>query len=251
MESAMTGRIQTSDAGEWLIAGVNPDVAATFLKKYAPWRMELSFDGVSSSQFGTFEPYNQHPLRKLKEVLKFVPEAGLKDGRVLDIGFNAGYNSLYVAQRCGATVTGVDIAEKHKKTADELANMLGVNAEFLLESAEVFERPNTFDLVLHFGTLYHLANPVSSIDKCVRSLKRSGWFALETMCYRGEDDPTACKWIYGLNGDRTNFWSLGEEAIRSMVFRSGIKQFEIILEVWPAAYERKHSRTIWVGKREK
>ena len=101
---------------------------------------------------------------------------------------------------------------------------------------------------MHFGTLYHLANPVTSIDKCVRSLKRGGWFALETMCYRAKDS-TACKWIYGFDGDKTNFWSLGKEALRSMVLRTGITQFEMIFEAWPPAYKRKHSRTMWLGKK--
>jgi 2-polyprenyl-3-methyl-5-hydroxy-6-metoxy-1,4-benzoquinol methylase len=239
-----------SDAGEWLVTGVSPDVAGAFLRKHAPWRMEVNFDGIVSSQFGQYQPYNRTPLSKLREVLKFVPDANLRGGQILDIGFNAGYNSLYMAQQYGARVTGIDVVEKHKRTAEDLASILGLSADFILESAESFERRETFDLVMHFGTLYHLANPVMSIDKCVRSLKRGGWFALETMCYRAERDLSACKWIYGFEGDKTNFWSLGEEAIRSMVVRNGITQFKIISEAWPPAYKRKHSRTIWVGKKE-
>jgi 2-polyprenyl-3-methyl-5-hydroxy-6-metoxy-1,4-benzoquinol methylase len=246
----MAGNIRMSDAGEWLVTGVSPDVASAFLRKHAPWRMEVNFDGIVSSQFGQYQPYNRTPLSKLREVLKFVPDANLREGQILDIGFNAGYNSLYMAQQYGARVTGIDVVEKHKRTAEDLASILGLSADFILESAESFERRETFDLVLHFGTLYHLANPVMSIDKCVRSLKRGGWFALETMCYRAERDLSACKWIYGFEGDKTNFWSLGEEAIRSMVVRNGITQFKIISEAWPPAYKRKHSRTIWVGKKE-
>jgi SAM-dependent methyltransferase len=146
-------------------------------------------------------------------------------------------------------VTGIDVVQKHKEVSDELARMVGLGAEFLLESAEEFERRDTFDLVLHLGTLYHLANPVLSIDKCVRSLKRGGWFALETMCYRGAADATTCKWIYGLAGDKTNFWSLGAEAIRSIVARGGIPELELVLEAWPAIYNRQHSRVIWVGRK--
>jgi hypothetical protein len=33
-------------------------------------------------------------------------------------------------------------------------------AEFLLDSAEIFSRHKEFDVVLHFGTLYHLPNPL-------------------------------------------------------------------------------------------
>jgi 2-polyprenyl-3-methyl-5-hydroxy-6-metoxy-1,4-benzoquinol methylase len=240
-----------NDAGGWLITGVDRNLARAFLEKHGPWRMEVNFDGIRSGEFGTYQPYNQVPLRKLKEILKLVPAPDITGGSVLDVGFNIGYNSLYLAQEYGAQVTGIDILRKHKDAADELARMLGLDAEFILESAETFERPGAFNLVLHLGTLYHLANPVMSIDKCVRSLKPGGWFTLETMCYRATDNPAACEWIYGLNGDNTNFWSFGEEALRSMVRRSGITQFEIVFEAWPPSYERRHSRTIWVGRRER
>lgn len=246
----MAGSIRMSAAGEWLVTGVSPDVASAFLSKHAPWRMEVNFDGIVSSQFGQYQPYNRTPLRKLQEVLKFIPQVDFREAQILDVGFNVGYNSLYMAQQYGATVTGIDIVEKHKRTAEDLASIVGLSAEFILESAESFERPNTFDFVMHFGTLYHLANPVMSIDKSIRSLKRGGWFALETMCYRAKDDPAACKWIYGFEGDKTNFWSLGNEALRSMVLRTGITNFDIISEAWPPAYKRKHSRTIWVGKKD-
>jgi SAM-dependent methyltransferase len=239
-----------TDLGEWHITGVDPDVARIFLQKYAPWRMALDFDGVSSADFGAYQPYNPVPLRKLKETLKVVPLGDVRGSRVLDVGFNVGYNTLYLAQEFGAHVTGIDVVQRHREATNDLASMLQVSPELLLESAETFERPEAFNLILHFGTLYHLANPVISIDRCIRSLKGGGWFALETMCYRAADNPAACEWIYGLNGDKTNFWSLGEDAIRSIVRRSGITLFEIVFEAWPPAYERRHSRTIWIGRKE-
>ena len=116
-------------------------------------------------------------------------------------------------------------------------------------SAEEFERENSFGLILHLGTLYHLANPVRSLENCFRSLKKGGWFALETICYRGSEDKTVCKWINGLGGDRTNFWALGEGAIESMAQYCGISELHMIFEAWPEAYNREMSRGIWVGRR--
>ena len=118
--------------------------------------------------------------------------------------------------------TGIDVVEKHKVVASEIARVVGVNAEFVLESAEEFARPGEFDFIIHLGTLYHLANPVRSIENCARSLKPGGWFALETTCYRGSPDPMLSKWVYGFQGDESNFWALGEGAIESMAKNAGI-----------------------------
>jgi 2-polyprenyl-3-methyl-5-hydroxy-6-metoxy-1,4-benzoquinol methylase len=235
--------------GEWIVRGVSEDAARSFLLRHAPWRMELKFSsGPKASDGAIFEPFNTAPLNKLRILMEHIPHEKFRGGGVLDVGFNAGYNSLYLAQAFGANVTGIDVAAKHKVVADELAAMLQLKAELLLASAEEFERQNFFDVILHLGTLYHLANPVRSLERCFRSLKPGGWFALETICYRGSTDHAICKWIHGFGGDRTNFWALGEGAIESIAKYCGISDLRIVLEVWPEAYKREMSRVIWVGR---
>jgi 2-polyprenyl-3-methyl-5-hydroxy-6-metoxy-1,4-benzoquinol methylase len=237
-------------AGEWVIHGIETAAARAFLKRHEPWRMELKFDcGPKASDGKTFEPFNPAPLNKLRILMEHIPDKIFAGARVLDVGFNAGYNSLYLAQNFNALVTGIDISEKHKSVADELAEMLGLRAEFIIASAEEFERRNAFDIVLHLGTLYHLANPVRSLERSMRSLRKNGWFALETICYRASPDPAACKWIRGFAGDRTNFWALGEAAILSIAQSCEIADLRMILEVWPDAYKREMSRTIWIGQK--
>ena len=236
--------------GEWIVRGVGEESARSFLRRHEPWRIELKFDsGPKASDGPTFQPFNEATLNKMRILLEHISETVGRGGHVLDIGFNAGYNSLFLAQEFDANVIGIDVSRKHKSVADELAGLLQVRAKFRLASAEDFERPNRFDLILHLGTLYHLANPVLSLQRCFRSLKKGGWFALETICYRGSDDPAACKWIHNFAGDVTNFWALGEGAIQSIAKYCGIAELRMVLEVWPEAYNREMSRTIWVGRR--
>ncbi len=241
--------INTNQHGDFILSGVDPGTARQFCETYAPWRMEVIFDEIRTSQFAKYQPFNPHPLGKLDRILKVVPHSDVTGGSVLDIGSNIGYNSLYLASKFGMNSLGIDVTPKLKEIADKISSMTNVKATFILESAEDFLRPNAFDLVLHLGTLYHLPNPHRSIQRCVESLKVGGWFALETMCYRGSEDPFLCKWIWGFNGDKTNFWSLGESAIKSIVARLGIPDLKLILEVKPEAYNGEHSRTLWVGKK--
>jgi len=212
--------------------------------------MELKFDsGPNASDGPTFEPFNPAPLNKLRNIMQHIPPSTFNGARVLDVGFNVGYNSIFLAQEFGANVTGIDVAPKHQRVATELAELLGVRAEFLLQSAEEFEEKNGFDVVLHLGTLYHLASPVRSLERSFRSLRRGGWFALETICYRASADRAACKWIHGLGGDKTNFWALGEGAVESIARYCGMNSFRLVLEVWPEAYAQEMSRCIWIGQK--
>lgn len=236
--------------GEWIVPGVDRQAAAAFLERYEPWRMELQFEsGPRASDYKIFQPFNKIPLFKLGKILEHIPHDLVRNARVLDVGFNLGYNSIYLASEFGCSVTAIDVVPRHKKMAEEIAEMLGVRVEFLLESAEEFERRDAFDLILHLGTLYHLANPVRSIERCLRSLKPGGWFALETACYRGSKDPSLNKWIYGFGGDRTNFWALGEGTIESIAQYCGITDLKRIFEVWLPVYKREVSRAIWIGRR--
>ncbi|MCF7977044.1 MAG: hypothetical protein K9L82_03340 [Chromatiaceae bacterium] len=62
-------------------------------------------------------------------------------------------------------ITGIDNRQKHYDIANWLAANVGVSnrAEAAIEDAETFLRPEAFEIVLHFSTLYHLENPLMSL----------------------------------------------------------------------------------------
>ena len=242
--------VTTSPTGEWIVRGIESAAARQFLERFQPWRMELQFaDGPKASNFQIRQPFNEFPLRKLQVAFKHIPAEQIRGGRVLDVGFNMGYNSIYLASELGCRVTGIDVEQQHKAVADEIAKMVRIDADFRIQSAEEYESPNEFDLVLHFGTLYHLPNPLRSIEKCIKSLKPGGWFALETTCYRGSDDKSLSKWVYGFNGDVSNYWALGEGAIEQMAEICGLVDFKMVFESWPPVLKREMSRALWVGRK--
>jgi hypothetical protein len=57
-----------------------------------------------------------------------------------------------------------------------LAGLAGASCEFEVGSAETFSRPSEFDVVLHFGTLYHLPSPqpLLSLGQSFENLKPDG-----------------------------------------------------------------------------
>ncbi|MFW6093608.1 MAG: class I SAM-dependent methyltransferase [Pseudomonadota bacterium] len=234
--------------GEWIISGVDRAWAESFLAEHAPWRMLLQFDsGPRSDQYETFQPFNAYPLRKLMTALEHVslPDAP----SVLDVGFNLGYNSLHLAQNIDARPVGIDVRKSHLAVATALADKMGVEATFLMESAEEFVRPDAFDLALHLGTLYHLPNPLRSLELTCKSLRKGGWIVLETIkC--SHSDPAYCKWIWGFNGDKTNFWALGEQCISDMLTRCGLSRINKYSDIEIPAYRGLGmTRASWVAQK--
>ena len=153
---------------EWTV-----DATRAFLEKHRPWRANIEFpNGLKTTDFETMQPFQSNPLNKLRIIKRALGAELFRGARVLDIGFNCGYNSIALAQEDGAVVTGIDVEPRHKAVAESLAQTCGVRPEFLLESAEDFERQDEFDILLHLGTLYHLESPARSGDRRWRGLLR-------------------------------------------------------------------------------
>jgi SAM-dependent methyltransferase len=177
------------------------------LREWAPWRVLIEFsNGVTTSEFEKEHPFTQSPLWKLGRFEAVVPFSELHD--VLDVGCNVGYNAIHLADAHGARCVGIDVQQRHIDAARYLAELCGVECEFELVHAEGFVRPEQFDLVVHFGTLYHLPNPLDGIRAAWENLRADGWLALETQVYDDPADGRLVYWLHGLNDDPSNFFAL-------------------------------------------
>src|SRR5260370_15059519 len=160
---------------------LGPDELKERLRLWERWSHRLDFDnGVSTLDCARRTPFSESPLRKFREVAVAVPFEEVASGRLLDIGCNAGYNSIHAALKYRFSVTGVDILPRHIEAARFLAALAGVSCEFELASAETFSRPGEFDVVLHFGRPYDLPNPVPSLHRVFENLKVGGYILLQT-----------------------------------------------------------------------
>jgi 2-polyprenyl-3-methyl-5-hydroxy-6-metoxy-1,4-benzoquinol methylase len=221
------------------------------LESMGPWQHEVVFsNGLKTSDFETREPFTTFTLWKLRMLEEHIPMEQLRGGRALDIGSICGYNSMHLAQEYGMKVTGIDIFDRWLEIArffSSLANTKGVNFE--KESGDRFLRPDTFDLILHLGTLYHLQNPMQSLGYSYRNLRAGGYLGLETTAYNGSDE-LLCKFIYGLYfGDVTNYWALSKRVLETCLGLFGFSDVKLIREVQMVDLDPELSRVLYVARK--
>ncbi len=209
---------------------IDKDVLIKTLRSFEPWGHLVEFtNGVSTDQFKKRTPFNSHPLRKISRSRHLIDFASLRGKKMLDIGCNVGYNSMHCERQFGMNVTGIDFANKNIERANFFKKVSNSNCEFLIGNAEEFSRPNNYDLVVHFGTLYHLPNPIKSIQLCFDNLRSGGNLILETQIFEKPDvDPNLCYYMHGFNNDVTNFWAVSPTVLtRVMTFIGFIEAKEI------------------------
>jgi 2-polyprenyl-3-methyl-5-hydroxy-6-metoxy-1,4-benzoquinol methylase len=220
------------------------------LRLWEPWSHRLDFDnGVSTCDFVRRTPFSDRPLSKFGQVETAIPFAELTGGQLLDVGCNAGYNSIHAAVKYHFRTTGIDFNQRHIEVSRFLADLANASCEFLLESAETFTRPAEFDVVLHFGTLYHLENPWLSLRQTFRNLKPGGYLALETQVYDHPDDPNICYFMHMQNNDPTNFWALSTPVLKKLMDLIGFRNVREIKKVFPPILSKHMGRIILVAQK--
>ncbi len=227
-----------------------PDELRAELRKHEPWGHRIDFsNGVSTAELARRTPFSENTLQKFFTVAKRIPFDDLRGGALLDIGCNSGYNSIHAATRYGMGVTGMDVTQRHLEVSNFLAGVAGVSPEFLMDSAETFSRPGKFDVVLHFGTLYHLPNPLLSLQTTLANLKPGGWLALETQSYDNPSDPELCHYMHGYNNDTTNFWAISEHVLTKYLEFIGFIEVETLMRVAVPVFGEHMNRVVMVAKK--
>lgn len=221
------------------------------LTKWEPWSIRVDFsNGLSTKDFVKRVPFSEHPLSKFRAAEPAIPFAELAGGRLLDIGCNSGYNSIHVAQKYKMSCLGVDVVPRHIEVSRFFAELAEVDAQYTLGSAETFSEPGAFDVVVHFGTLYHLRNPLLSLETTFNNLRPGGYLALETQVYDHPDDPNVCCFMHMQNNDHTNFWALSTSVLKKCLELQGFGGVREILKVVPAqGLEQYMSRIILVAQK--
>ena len=102
--------------------------------------------------------------------------------RVLDVGCGGGLLSEGMCEK-GATVTGIDLAEKSLKVAMLHRLESGVEADYRLVSAEdaASEEPGAYDVVTCMEMLEHVPDPASTVRACAGLAKPGGLVVFSTI----------------------------------------------------------------------
>jgi 2-polyprenyl-6-hydroxyphenyl methylase/3-demethylubiquinone-9 3-methyltransferase len=133
------------------------------------------FDALASRWWdpeGDFRPLHQiNPLR-----LDYIRQrANLKGSKVLDVGCGGGILTEAMAGQ-GATVTGIDMAEKPLGVARLHQAESGTDVEYLQSTAEALagERAGQYDVVTCLEMLEHVPSPKTVIEACRDLVKPGG-----------------------------------------------------------------------------
>ena len=108
--------------------------------------------------------------------------AQLPGKRVVDVGCGGGILSESMA-RLGATVKGIDLADKPLKVAQLHGLESGVQVDYEAISAEnlAAREPAAFDVVTCMEMLEHVPDPAATIVACAAMTKPGGWLFFSTL----------------------------------------------------------------------
>jgi len=108
------------------------------------------------------------------------PDA-FKGLRILDIGCGGGLLCEPMA-RLGATVVGVDPAERNIPVARIHAERMGLEIDYRAASAEALaEAGETFDAVLNMEVVEHVPDPAAYLGACARLVRPGGLMVCSTI----------------------------------------------------------------------
>ena len=127
-----------------------------------------------------FRPLHEiNPLR-----LNWIDQLAAIQGKtVVDVGCGGGILAESMARK-GATVLGVDLADKPLKVAQLHAMEAGVaNLDYRAVAAEQLaaEQPSHFDVVTCMEMLEHVPEPASVVQACFTMAKPGGWVFFSTI----------------------------------------------------------------------
>lgn len=129
-----------------------------------------------NSEFAPLHAIN--PLR-----LDWIDELAHLDGKqVLDVGCGGGILAEAMAGK-GATVTGIDLADKSLKVArlHQLESGAAVTYEQVATEDYAARHPARFDVVTCMEMLEHVPDPAAIISACAALAKPGGWVFYSTI----------------------------------------------------------------------
>jgi 2-polyprenyl-6-hydroxyphenyl methylase/3-demethylubiquinone-9 3-methyltransferase len=127
-----------------------------------------------------FRPLHEiNPLR-LAHIERLA--GGLAGKRVVDVGCGGGILAEAMAAK-GATVTGIDLADKPLKVAMLHRMETGSSVDYRLVSAEdlAAEVPGAFDMVTCMEMLEHVPDPPAIVGACAKLVKPGGLVFFSTI----------------------------------------------------------------------
>ncbi|MBN2406647.1 MAG: methyltransferase domain-containing protein [Elusimicrobia bacterium] len=108
------------------------------------------------------------PGAERKETCDLIFSDGVEGKSVLDIGSYLGYFCIKAAERGASRVLGWEINEESIDNARTIAEIKGLNIEYVKGDIEKDDPGEKYDLVLCLNLLHHMKDPIAVLDKLIR-----------------------------------------------------------------------------------
>ncbi len=159
---------------------------------------------------------------------------------VLDIGSGVGGPAVYIANKTGCRLTGIDISDVGVETANKLASgaALSGRVNFVLDNAMDMPFPdNSFDIAISINVMNVFEDKVGLFRQALRVLKPNGIFAFLSGTFDMPDDP---KIIEGMaHGYLIPQYYDTVDGYKSMLKQAGFMILKVIEYVWDFRIQNK------------
>ena len=234
-QSERIGRAPAISSGD-----AQADPRQSRIEELAPWFHNLHLPGGLQTAPGHW--LGDFPAFKWRAIEPYIPQR-LDGWTVLDIGCNAGYYSIELAQR-GAEVLAIDVDPHYLRQARWAARQFEVADRIEFREMQVYDLvrlPDAFDMIWFMGVFYHLRYPLLALDIVAQKVRRS--LVFQTLTMPGDDVCTAAAgddiqdrhafldpgwprmaFIEGAYvNDPTNWWAPNHAAVEAMLRSSGMR----------------------------
>jgi tRNA (mo5U34)-methyltransferase len=194
---------------------------------------------------GTITP-GKSPVYRLERQYLF-DRIDFRGKSVLDIGCWDGYFSFAAEQRGATRVLAIDNPKFRWGSTDGF-EFLRRHFQSSVEWREgsIFALPDErFDVVLCYGVLYHLNDPLTAAINCFQNANER--VAIEGLIF---EDTAPRLFLLGrrpwFGPDRSNFYTMSTGYLNMIAEQNGFRLVDKAMQLWPL---RKVSVTRWRGQR--
>lgn len=160
--------------------------------------------------------YSQWQYEKGIDTIKFylkhnTVDEMFKDKVVLDIGCGAGGKTIYYASKGVKEITGIEILEKYRNEAENLAMNYNLQDKFKFVQGDASNMPfedEIFDTIIMNDAMEHVDQPEMVLRECYRVLKKNGKLYLNFPPYNHPygahlSDAIGIPWVHVFFSEKT------------------------------------------------
>lgn len=210
------------------------------IQRLAPWFHNIHLPGGQQTAPDHF--LGDFPAFKWEQIKDNIPE-DLSGKTVLDIGCNAGFYSVKLAQR-GAQVTAIDLDTNYLEQAKWVVDQYRLWDNITLKQKQVYDLAQVdqnYDIIWFMGVFYHLRYPLLALDIISRKTREMLVFQTLTIPGGEEDQPEDDYTLQDreemmksgwpkmafiekqFNNDPTNWWFANRSCVEAMLRTCGFQ----------------------------